>query len=44
MVVRRGVLGHRIRASPPLNVSDGEAATGLAILDEALAEADTFVG
>jgi hypothetical protein len=26
-----------------LNVSDSDAATGLAILDEALAEADTFL-
>jgi taurine---2-oxoglutarate transaminase len=30
--------------SARLNVSDGDAATGLAILDEALAEADTFRG
>lgn len=37
------VLGNRIHFAPPLNVSDSDAATGLAILDEALAEADTFV-
>ena len=38
------VLGNRIHVAPPLNVSDGDAAAGLAVLDEALAEADTFVG
>ena len=38
------VLGNRIHVAPPLNVSDDDAATGLAILDEALAEADAFVG
>ena len=38
------ILGNRIQVAPPLNVSDGDAAPGLAILDEALAEADTFVG
>jgi taurine---2-oxoglutarate transaminase len=37
------VLGNRIHVAPPLNVNDGDAATGLAILDEALAEADTFL-
>jgi len=37
------VLGNRIHVAPPLNVSDSDAATGLAILDEALAEADTFL-
>jgi taurine--2-oxoglutarate transaminase len=37
------VLGNRIHVAPPLNVNDGDAATGLAILDEALAEADTFM-
>jgi taurine---2-oxoglutarate transaminase len=37
------VLGNRIHVAPPLNVSDNDAATGLAILDEALAEADAFV-
>jgi taurine---2-oxoglutarate transaminase len=35
------ILGNRIHVAPPLNVSDGDAATGLAILDEALAEAET---
>jgi len=34
------VLGNRIHVAPPLNVNDADAATGLAILDEALAEAD----
>ena len=37
------VLGNRIHVAPPLNVSDDDAATGLAILDEALAEADSFL-
>jgi taurine--2-oxoglutarate transaminase len=37
------VLGNRIHVAPPLNVSDTDAAAGLAILDEALAESDTFV-
>jgi taurine--2-oxoglutarate transaminase len=37
------VLGNRIHVAPPLNVNDSDAATGLAILDEALAEADTFL-
>jgi taurine---2-oxoglutarate transaminase len=34
------VLGNRIHVAPPLNVSDTDAAAGLAILDEALAVAD----
>ena len=38
------ILANRIQVAPPLNVSDGDPATGLAILDEALAEADTFLG
>ena len=38
------ILGNRIHVAPPLNVSDSDAATGLAILDEALASADTFRG
>ena len=33
------ILGNRIHVAPPLNVSDRDAASGLAILDEALAEA-----
>ena len=37
------IQGNRIHVSPPLNVSDSDAATGLAILDEALAGADTFL-
>jgi taurine--2-oxoglutarate transaminase len=37
------VLGNRIHVAPPLNVSDTDAASGLAILDEALAEADGAV-
>jgi taurine---2-oxoglutarate transaminase len=38
------ILGNRIHVAPPLNVSDSDAASGLAILDEALTEADTFLG
>jgi taurine--2-oxoglutarate transaminase len=38
------LLGNRIHVAPPLNMSDGDAATGLAILDEALAAADTARG
>ena len=37
------VLGNRVHVAPPLNVSDSDAAAGLAILDEALAEADSFL-
>jgi taurine--2-oxoglutarate transaminase len=37
------VLGNRIHVAPPLNVSESEAAAGLAILDEALDEVDAFV-
>ena len=37
------ILGNRIHVAPPLNVSDSDAATGLAILDEALATGDTFL-
>jgi taurine--2-oxoglutarate transaminase len=37
------VLGNRVHVAPPLNVNDSDAATGLAILDQALAVADTFV-
>jgi taurine--2-oxoglutarate transaminase len=37
------VLGNRVHVAPPLNVNDSDAATGLTILDEALAEADTFL-
>jgi len=37
------ILGNRVHVAPPLNVSDGDAATGLAILDEALAVADGFL-
>jgi len=35
-------LGNRIHVAPPLNINDGDALTGLAILDEALAAADTL--
>jgi len=35
--------GHRIHVAPPLNLSDDDAATGLAILDEALNAADAFL-
>ena len=34
------VFGNRINVAPPLNLSDGEAADGLAILDEVLSVAD----
>jgi taurine---2-oxoglutarate transaminase len=37
------VLGNRVHVAPPLNVSDEDAATGLAILDDALTAADSFV-
>ena len=37
------VLGNRVHVAPPLNVSDADVATGLAILDDALADADSFV-
>jgi taurine---2-oxoglutarate transaminase len=37
------MLGNRIHAAPPLNVNDSDVASGLGILDEALAEADTFL-
>ena len=37
------VLGNRLHVAPPLNAKDSEVATGLAILDEALDEADAFV-
>ena len=38
------ILGNRIHIAPPLNVSDSDAETGLAIMDDALAGADTFLG
>jgi len=37
------VLGNRLHVAPPLNVSDSDAAAGLAILDEALSVADTYL-
>ncbi|HEY3016541.1 MAG TPA: aspartate aminotransferase family protein, partial [Nocardioides sp.] len=37
------ILSNRIHVAPPLNLSNTDAATGLAILDEALAAADTFL-
>jgi taurine--2-oxoglutarate transaminase len=37
------IAGHRIHVAPPLNLSDDDAATGLAILDEALTAADAFL-
>ena len=37
------VLGNRVHVAPPLNVSDSDAATGLALLDEALAVTDGFL-
>ena len=38
------ILGNRVHVAPPLNVSDSDTATGLAILDEALAAVDRFLG
>jgi taurine--2-oxoglutarate transaminase len=38
------VFGNRINVAPPLNLSDTEAADGLAILDEVLSIADDGVG
>jgi taurine--2-oxoglutarate transaminase len=37
------VLGNRIHVAPPLNISDSDAATGLAVLDDALGAADGFL-
>jgi taurine---2-oxoglutarate transaminase len=37
------VMHNRIHVAPPLNVSDADAAAGLAILDEALAEVDALL-
>jgi taurine--2-oxoglutarate transaminase len=37
------VFGNRINVAPPLNLSDAEAADGLAILDEVLTVADGYV-
>jgi taurine--2-oxoglutarate transaminase len=37
------VLGNRVHVAPPLNIDDVDAARGLAVLDEALTEADEFV-
>lgn len=37
------ILGNRIHIAPPLNVNDSDAATGLAIVDEALTAVDTFL-
>jgi taurine--2-oxoglutarate transaminase len=37
------VLGNRIHVAPPLNLSDADASTGLIILNEALAAADTYM-
>ena len=38
------VLGNRVHVAPPLNVSDSDAADGLAILDEALVTVDALLG
>ena len=38
------VLGNRIHLSPPLNITDADAKTGLAIVDEALAATDALLG
>jgi taurine--2-oxoglutarate transaminase len=37
------ILGNRLHVAPPLNLSDADAASGLAILDEALAAADAYL-
>jgi taurine--2-oxoglutarate transaminase len=37
------ILGNRLHVAPPLNVSDADTTVGLAILDEALTEVDSFV-
>ncbi|WP_247040767.1 aspartate aminotransferase family protein [Arthrobacter rhizosphaerae] len=37
------ILVNRIHIAPPLNVNDSDAATGLAIVDEALTAVDTFL-
>jgi taurine--2-oxoglutarate transaminase len=37
------LLGNRIHVAPPLNIADDDAASGLHVLDEALAAADSFV-
>lgn len=37
------MLGNRVHIAPPLNISDADAASGLGIVDEALAVADTFL-
>jgi taurine--2-oxoglutarate transaminase len=37
------ILGNRIHVAPPLNVSESDAAAGLAILDDALSAADEFL-
>jgi taurine--2-oxoglutarate transaminase len=37
------VLGNRVHVAPPLNIDDADAATGLAVLDGALTEADAFL-
>ena len=36
-------LGNRIHLAPPLNISDADATTGLAVVDEALAATDAFL-
>jgi taurine--2-oxoglutarate transaminase len=36
-------LGNRVHVAPPLNVSDSDAAAGLAILDDALAATDAYL-
>ena len=37
------VMGNRLHVAPPLNVDDDDAAAGLAVLDEALAVADSLL-
>ncbi|MDA1361946.1 aspartate aminotransferase family protein [Glycomyces luteolus] len=38
------VLGNRIHVAPPLNIGDADVATGVEVIDEALTEADAFLG
>jgi taurine--2-oxoglutarate transaminase len=38
------ILGNRVHVAPPLNVSDSDAAAGMAVLDEALSGTDTYCG
>jgi taurine--2-oxoglutarate transaminase len=37
------VVGNRVHVCPPLVISDEDARLGIAVLDQALAAADTYV-